>query len=102
MEKAGGWPLEGVAGAGDGREGVLRARAARVQRTAHLGQPTADGRCRVAPRYPPAHLLLPGQPAAAEEWLQPAPAHPVRGWGWERVVRGVSDGAAGHFAWSLR
>ena len=78
-QKAGGRPLEGVEGAGDGREGPLQALAARAHRAAHLGEPTAEGRCRIAPRHPAAHLLLPGQLATAGERLHPAPAHPVRG-----------------------
>ena len=101
-EKAGGRPLEGVEGAGDGREGPLRALAARGQRAAHLGELAADGRCRVAPRHPAAHLLLRGQPAAAGERLHPAPAHPVRGRRREGTVRGVREGAAGHSACVLR
>ena len=101
-EKAGGRPLEGVEGAGDGREGPLRVLAVRGQRAAHLGELAADGRCRVAPRHPAAHLLLPGQPAAAGERLHPAPAHPVRARRREGVVRGVREAAAGLSLCSLR
>ena len=64
---------------GDGREGPFRALAARGQRAAHMGEPEAEGQCRVTPRHPAAHLLHPGLPAAAGKRLHPAPAHPVRG-----------------------
>ena len=75
-EKAGGWHLEGIEGAGDGCEGPLRAMAARGQRAAYLGEPAADGRCRVAPPHPAAHLLLPSQPAAAGSGC--SPRRPIR------------------------
>ena len=101
-EKAGGRPLEGVESAGDGREGPFRALAARGQRSAHMGELEAEGRCRVAPRHPAAHLLLLGLPAAAGKRMHPAPVHPVQGRRWEGAVRGVRDVAPGQSACFLR
>ena len=45
-------------------------------RAAHMGEPEAEGRRRVATRHPAARPLLPGPQAAAGNRLRPATAHP--------------------------
>ena len=87
-EEAGDRPLEGVESEGDSREGPFRALARGGQCAAHMGEPKAEGRCRVAPRQPAAQLMLPGMEAANRNRLQPVPAHPVRGRRREGAVRG--------------
>ena len=67
-----------------------------------MGEPEAEGQRRVAPRHPPARLLLPSPQVAAGKRLQPAPAHPVRGRRREGTVRRVRDVALRHSAGCLR
>ena len=68
------------------------------QRAAHMGEPEAEGRCRVPPRHPAARPLLPGAQAAAGNRLWPATAHPVRGRRREGAVWRVRDVAPRHVA----
>ena len=56
---------------------------------AHMGEPKAEGRRRVAPCHPAARPLLLGVQAVAGDRLQPATAHPVRGRRREGAVRRV-------------
>ena len=96
-EEMGGRPIEGVESEGDDREGPFRALRQRGKRAAHMGKPETEGRRRVAPHHPAAHLLLPGLRYRGKR-LHPAPTHLVRGRRQAGAVRVVRDVAPGHVA----